>query len=54
MMGSHLDSVLHGGKYDGVAGVVSALEAARVIAEEKVPHRHPIDVIVFAEEEGSS
>jgi len=53
MMGSHLDSVLHGGKYDGVAGVVSALEAARVIVEEEIPHRHPIDVIVFAEEEGS-
>jgi allantoate deiminase len=53
MMGSHLDSVLHGGKYDGVAGVVSALEAARVMVEEKVPHRHPVDVIVFAEEEGS-
>ena len=53
MMGSHLDSVLHGGKVDGVAGVVSALEAARVIVEEKVPHRYPIDVVVFAEEEGS-
>jgi allantoate deiminase len=29
------------------------LEVARVIAEEKIPHRHPIDVVVFAEEEGS-
>jgi allantoate deiminase len=53
MTGSHLDSVLQGGRYDGAAGVVAALEVARVMAEEKIPHRHPIDVVVFAEEEGS-
>ena len=53
MMGSHLDTVVHGGKFDGVAGVVTALEAARIIAEEKIAHRLPIDVVVFAEEEGS-
>lgn len=53
LIGSHLDSVFQGGKFDGVAGVVSALEAARVISENKIHHRHPIDVVVFAEEEGS-
>jgi allantoate deiminase len=53
MTGSHIDSVLHGGRFDGVAGVVAALEVARVMAEEKLPHRHPVDVVVFAEEEGS-
>ena len=53
MSGSHIDSVLHGGRFDGVAGVVAALEVARVMAEEKLPHRHPVDVVVFAEEEGS-
>ena len=53
MTGSHLDSVLQGGRYDGAAGVVAGLEVARVMAEEKTPHRHPIDVVVFAEEEGS-
>jgi allantoate deiminase len=53
MTGSHLDSVLLGGRFDGTAGVVAGLEVARVIAEEKIPHRHPIDVVVFAEEEGS-
>ena len=53
MMGSHLDTVVHGGRYDGVVGVVTALEAARIIAEEKIAHRLPIDVVVFAEEEGS-
>lgn len=53
MTGSHIDSVLHGGSFDGVAGVVVALEVARVMAEQKLPHRHPLDVVVFAEEEGS-
>jgi allantoate deiminase len=53
MMGSHLDTVVHGGRFDGTTGVVAALEAARVIAEEGIFHRLPIDVVVFAEEEGS-
>ena len=53
MMGSHLDSVVHGGKFDGVVGVVTAMEAARVITEQKIAHRLPIDVVVFAEEEGA-
>jgi hydantoinase/carbamoylase family amidase len=52
MMGSHLDSVAHGGRYDGAAGVAAALEAARVIREEKLSHRLPVDLVVFAEEEG--
>ena len=53
MMGSHLDTVVHGGRFDGVVGVVTALEAARTILEDNVTHRLPIDVVVFAEEEGS-
>jgi len=52
MMGSHLDSVAQGGCFDGAAGVVAALEAARAIREGALPHRLPIDMVVFAEEEG--
>lgn len=52
MMGSHLDSVAGGGRFDGAAGVVAALETARVIRQEDLPHRLPIDLAVFAEEEG--
>ena len=33
MMGSHLDSVVNGGQFDGVVGVVTALEAARVMSD---------------------
>ncbi|GIJ52128.1 Zn-dependent hydrolase [Virgisporangium aliadipatigenens] len=52
--GSHLDSVPHGGAYDGPLGVVSALLAIDVLRERglSAPHR-PIAVVVFAEEEGA-
>ena len=53
MMGSHLDSVVHGGQFDGVVGVVTALEAARSMVEAKIAHRLPVDVVIFPEEEGS-
>jgi allantoate deiminase len=52
MMGSHLDSVAQGGRFDGTAGVVAALEAVRAVREADLPHRLPIDLVVFAEEEG--
>jgi len=53
MSGSHIDTVINGGQFDGQVGTFSALEAARIIVENKVPHSHPIDVVVFPEEEGS-
>ncbi len=52
MMGSHLDSVAEGGRFDGTAGVVAALEAARLIQDERLSHRLPVDLVVLAEEEG--
>jgi allantoate deiminase len=51
LCGSHLDSVPHGGDYDGVAGVVVALELLRSAHEDKAAH-FPFELIVFAEEEG--
>lgn len=53
MMGSHLDSVTQGGPFDGVVGIVTALEAARNIVEDRVAHQLPVDVVIFVEEEGS-
>jgi len=53
MMGSHLDSVVNGGQFDGVVGVVTALEAARSMVENDIFHRLPVDVVIFPEEEGS-
>lgn len=52
MVGSHLDSVPNGGRFDGAAGVVAAAEVAQVLVENgKVPKR-PLVVVAFANEEG--
>lgn len=53
LAGSHLDSVRQGGNYDGVLGVMTAMEAAETIVKEQIPHRHPITVIVWTNEEGA-
>jgi N-carbamoyl-L-amino-acid hydrolase len=53
LTGSHLDSVRRGGNYDGVLGVLSAMEALETIAREKVPHRHPLTAMVWTNEEGA-
>ncbi|TAM91413.1 Zn-dependent hydrolase [bacterium] len=53
MAGSHLDTVPNGGKYDGAAGVVIALEVARTIHDFGVRLRHPFEVVVFRAEEPS-
>jgi len=52
-MGSHLDSVPHGGRFDGPVGVVCALEAVRAIQDSGLSPADPLEVIVFAEEEGA-
>lgn len=54
MIGSHIDTVENGGKYDGLTGVVAALEVIRVLKEEHVTLSRPIELIIFAEEEGSN
>ncbi len=53
MAGSHLDSVKQGGNYDGVLGVLTAMEAVETIVKENVPHRHPLTVVVWTNEEGA-
>jgi N-carbamoyl-L-amino-acid hydrolase len=51
--GSHLDSVIDGGAYDGPLGVVSALAAVDLLRERGFEPAAPIGVSVFVEEEGS-
>ncbi|MBZ0303559.1 MAG: Zn-dependent hydrolase [Anaerolineae bacterium] len=53
MSGSHLDSVPNGGHYDGVLGVIAALEAVTLILEQGLPVRKPLAVVSFIEEEGA-
>lgn len=53
LTGSHLDSVRQGGNYDGVLGVLTAMEVAETIVKENIAHRHPITVIIWTNEEGA-
>lgn len=52
MMGSHYDSVYHGGDYDGIAGVVCAIEVARLLKEEGVTPNRDFVAVGFCDEEG--
>ena len=52
MMGSHLDSQPYGGRFDGVAGVLCAIEVVKTLAENNVAHNRSIEIISFADEEG--
>lgn len=53
VMGSHVDSVKNGGNYDGILGVMSAMEVLETVAEQKIPHRHPLTAMIWTNEEGS-
>lgn len=53
LAGSHLDTVIHGGKYDGPVGVIGALEAVRTISENNLSVRSPLEVVCFVGEESS-
>lgn len=52
LFGSHIDSVPKGGNYDGDVGVIGSIECAQVIHENNVQTKHPLEVIVFSDEEG--
>lgn len=52
LFGSHVDSVPEGGNYDGVVGSLGAIEVAHTLAENKVGTRHPLEVVIFQNEEG--
>jgi N-carbamoyl-L-amino-acid hydrolase len=52
MLGSHIDSVPEGGHYDGPLGTLGAIEVAQTLADRDLQTRHPIEVVVFQNEEG--
>lgn len=53
VMASHCDSVKNGGNYDGILGVMGAMEVLETVAAEKIPHRHPLTAMIWTNEEGS-
>ncbi len=52
LFGSHIDTVPEGGNYDGVVGSMGAIEVAQTLAENNVITRHPLEVVIFQNEEG--
>mgnify|MGYP003309490222 CR=1 FL=1 len=52
MMGSHYDSVKNGGDYDGIAGVICAIEVARQLKEKGIAPKRNFVVVGFCDEEG--
>ncbi len=53
VMGSHVDSVKNGGNYDGILGVMSAMEVLETVAEQNIPHKHSLTAMIWTNEEGS-
>jgi N-carbamoyl-L-amino-acid hydrolase len=54
VFGSHIDSVPDGGNYDGDVGSLSAIEVARTLVANKLVTRHPLEVVIFQNEEGGT
>ena len=53
MIGSHLDTQPTGGRFDGVLGVLGALEVVRTLNDLGIRTRHPIEVVNWTNEEGT-
>ena len=51
--GSHIDMVPDGGNYDGCVGSIAALEIMEVLKEGEVVTEHPLEMIIFSNEEGA-
>ncbi len=52
VFGSHIDMVPEGGNYDGCVGSVGGLEVMQVLQENNIRTRHPLELIIFSDEEG--
>jgi beta-ureidopropionase / N-carbamoyl-L-amino-acid hydrolase len=52
LFGSHIDSVPHGGNFDGPLGSLGAIEVIRALNDGNVTTRHPLEVVIWTNEEG--
>lgn len=53
VIGSHIDSVKNGGRFDGIIGVLGGIEIAQILHEESFSHERSLEIMAFCEEEGS-
>jgi len=51
--GSHIDAVPNGGHFDGDVGVMGAIEALETLIENDIETKHPLEFIIFSNEEGA-
>ena len=54
VVGSHVDTVRNGGRYDGILGVMAGIECVSALRRAGCTTDHPLEVIVFANEEGQT
>src|SRR5450755_2899257 len=52
LFGSHIDSVPHGGNFDGTVGTLGAIEVIRTLNDGHVTTQHPLEVVIWTNEEG--
>jgi len=52
LFGSHIDSVPHGGNFDGTLGSLGAIEVIRALDDGHITTRHPLEVVIWTNEEG--
>ncbi len=53
MVGSHLDTVPKGGRFDGSLGVLAGLEIIRTLKDKKISTKRPIEIVNWTNEEGA-
>lgn len=53
LFGSHIDSVLHGGNFDGDVGSMGAIEVMRALNDANIKTRHPLEAVIWTNEEGN-
>ena len=54
LVGSHLDTQIKGGRFDGILGVLAGLELIRTFNDHDITPRHPIAVVNWTNEEGAA
>ncbi len=52
LFGSHIDTVSNGGNFDGNLGTLAAIEVVQSLSEKRIQTRHPLEVVVWSNEEG--
>jgi N-carbamoyl-L-amino-acid hydrolase len=54
LIGSHIDSVPNGGNFDGALGSLAAVEVLRTLHDRDTKLRHPLEVVIWSNEEGGT